>query len=210
MKTIILSAVLILSTAAHAKTDIEAKKSQLRTNLENSRDNLQQFENNLKITERNLSEVERAVKILQSQSKEIAQQKSKGAQNQQSALQLQAKIEKWIGEEKQLISQEKLMEAELKAKLQAVQNSIAARTENIKSYESKSANLSNSKNDLKNKDQIANELVTEISSSITSAEGEKRTLLEKKSSYQTEITKWRKLVKDSESEYVNFNKIDKE
>src|SRR4051812_22390792 len=63
-----------LSAPAFAKTDVQAKVSQLKENSDNSRENLKQYEDGLKIVNANLGETEKALKQLAVQKQALTKQ----------------------------------------------------------------------------------------------------------------------------------------
>jgi len=201
--------VLALSTPGlvNAKTDVGAKVEQLKGNAENSRLNLKQYEENLKIVNSNLEMTDTAVKSLDRQKEALTKQTAESKKGKATVDTVKKQLETLLSSEQQKQATEQKQIEELKKALVMAEANAEKRQQNVDHYQEKLKNVDNEMASWSERNQSIIELEQALQTKSAHAKGEKKRLVEKRTNYEEEVSKWRKQVRVSEREYANFSKV---
>ena len=195
------------STLVLAKTDVAGKVTQLKENSENSKANLKQYEDNMSTVDSNLLEAQRALKAIEKEKQSLTKQTSDTAKGKLSVGAAKKQIQSFMQTEQIKLDAERKQIEELKKTLVQLESNQKKREENLTAYKLKEDKVGSELASWSERNQS----IIELEQSMNEKEGEARAdvkrLTEKKVTYETEVSKWRKQTRLAERSYENFSKL---
>ncbi len=210
MKTVYATALIVIfavSTSAHAKTDVKAAMTQLKTNEENAKANKKQYEENADIAGKNIVEVTTAIKQLREQKAGL----SGNSQNLQKNLavldKMKERLNEFSKEEAVQMKKEEAQIAQLRMALDKLEANKTKRAQNIEAYTQKIADVEKEKQDWAQQREAFAGIKKELDSKETKALSEREKWIEKRKGYRAEADKWGKESQVAEQQRVKTEKL---
>jgi len=193
-----------------AKTDVDKKLDQMKTNAENSEHNLGQYKDNLSIVDGNLDSVDKALGVLKNQEKQLNLGKKQIDENKKFLDQQKIKIKKLIiSEETNITAESKQIEA-LKEALMKLEDNKLKRQENVQAYNDRLLEIDREKEEWGLQKKYISELRLQIGNKLKDANSERKKWSAKQSTYKGEVSKWAKQARSSRDNHNRYRGLSNE
>jgi len=207
MKKLILVPVLIVGSAAFAKTDVAATLQQLKTNEENAKSNLKQYEVNAEISSKNITEVSEALKQIRAQRTQLVSNAQNLDKNRATLDKMKLKLQEFKKDEQAQLAKEDAQIMQLRKVLEVLEANKAKREQNMTTYDQKISEVEREKMDWDSQKGVFTTLQAELDKKEKTALAERERWVERRNGYKMEADKWGKEAKVAEETRVKFDKL---
>lgn len=207
MKKLILVPMLMVGTAAFAKTDVAATLQQLKVNEENAKHNLKQYESNMEISNKNINEVSEALKQIRAQRTQLMSNAQNLDKNRATLDKMKMKLQEYKKDEQAALVKEDAQIQQLRKVLEVLEANKAKREQNIATYDQKVGEVEREKMDWDSQKGVFTTLQAELDKKEKTALSERERWVEKRNGYKLEADKWGKEAKVAEETRVKFDKL---